>query len=147
MSPVEELIARCRDAGMRMTPQRRAIFEQLSGNREHPTAEEIFRAVRRRHRGLSLATVYNTLETLARLGEVVRHGMGTGAERFDPETRPHHHFVCSGCGAVEDVFGDLPVGKLVPPGCRLDRAELRLTGLCRACGGGAAEAGGAPDRQ
>ncbi|MHB1845021.1 MAG: Fur family transcriptional regulator [Deltaproteobacteria bacterium] len=118
---------------MRMTPQRRAIFEVLSENRLHPTAEDVFLAVRRRHRGLSLATVYNTLETLHRLGELGRHEMGTGAERFDPETKPHHHFVCERCGEVEDVFGELPVDRLIPPGFTLGRAELKLTGLCPRC--------------
>src|SRR5579863_3475160 len=109
---------------MRMTPQRRAIFRYLSGNQAHPTAEEIFRAVRRRHPGLSLATVYNTLETLHELGEVGRLELGGGAERFDPEVRPHHHFNCRRCGKVQDVFADLRLPEPAAlPGCSVDRIQ------------------------
>ena len=138
MRPIEQLVERCRTAGMRMTPQRRAIFQYLWSNEAHPTAEDIFRAVKRRHPGLSLATVYNTLETLQRLGEIDRLDLGAGgggAERFDPEVRPHHHFNCERCGRVQDVFADVPVPKLEAlPGCRVNRVQLQLTGLCEACG-------------
>jgi Fur family peroxide stress response transcriptional regulator len=119
---------------MRMTPQRRAIFRYLSGNQAHPTAEEIYRAVRRQHRGLSLATVYNTLETLHRLGEVGRLDLGGGAERFDPEVRPHHHFNCLRCGEVQDVFAKVPVPRFAAlPGCRVDRVQIQWVGLCQEC--------------
>ncbi len=134
MQPIEQLVERCRAAGMRMTPQRQAIFRYLSGNLAHPTAEAIFRAVRRRYPGLSLATVYNTLETLCRLGEIDRLEAGGGAERFDPEVRPHHHFNCRRCGKVQDVFVDVPVPELAAlPGCRVDRVQVQLVGLCEAC--------------
>jgi Fur family transcriptional regulator, peroxide stress response regulator len=134
LQPLEQLVERCRGAGMRMTPQRRAIFRYLSGNSAHPTAEDIFRAVRRRHPGLSLATVYNTLETLHQLGEVGRLDVGGGAERFDPEVRPHHHFNCRRCGKVQDVFAELPVPHLgALPGCRVDSVQVQLIGLCQDC--------------
>ena len=117
-----------------MTPQRQAIFAHLAGNRSHPTAEEIHRAVRRQHRGLSLATVYNTIETLHALGEVARHDLGSAAVRFDPEVRPHHHFICARWGGIEDVFTELPLALLAgPPGARVDSVELRLAGVCRDC--------------
>ena len=117
-----------------MTVQRQAIFEYLWGNTGHPTADAIFHAVRRRHPGVSLATVYNTLETLERLGEVDRLDLGGEAERFDPDVRPHAHFVCSACGEVEDVSTGVPApGVEGPAGARVDRVRVQLVGLCAAC--------------
>ncbi len=134
MCPAEELLEKCRAAGMRITPQRRAIFDVLEGNITHPTAEEVFRAVRRRFRGVSLATVYNTLETLHGLGELGRHRIDDGADRFDPEVRPHHHFRCTRCGQVIDAFGELRLPALAElASCRVERAELVLSGECPAC--------------
>ncbi|HUB06708.1 MAG TPA: transcriptional repressor [Myxococcales bacterium] len=119
---------------MRMTPQRLAIFRYLEGNSGHPTAEDVYRAVRRKYPGLSLATVYNTLETLSRLGEVARHDLGGGAERWDPEVRPHHHFTCEGCGGVRDVFAELRLPEFEGLGAAtVHRAQLQLSGLCEAC--------------
>lgn len=134
MQALEHIVERCRAAGMRMTPQRRAIFRYLEGNRRHPTAEEIFRSVRKQHPGLSLATVYNTLETLGRLGEIARHDLGGGAERWDPEVRPHHHFTCEACGAVQDVFAELALPAFEGLGAAsVRRVQLQLSGLCEAC--------------
>jgi Fur family transcriptional regulator, peroxide stress response regulator len=136
MQPLEEIIERCRAAGMRMTPQRRAIFRYLEGNQQHPTAEDVHRAVRQKHPGLSLATVYNTLETLNGLGEISRQDLGGGAERWDPEVRPHHHFTCEVCGGVHDVFAELQLPELAGLGAAtVRRAELQLRGLCEACQG------------
>ena len=64
-----EFSARCRKGGLAVTPQRLAIIEALLGSAEHPRADEIFAAVRRRHPTISLATVHRTLETLCDIGE------------------------------------------------------------------------------
>jgi Fur family peroxide stress response transcriptional regulator len=134
MLPTRELIERCRKAGMRITSQRLAIFECLSGNTSHPTAEEIYKSVKRRHRGLSLATVYNTLETLEHLGEVARYDLGGAAERFDPEVRPHHHFTCRECGAVRDIFGTLePASVPQLDGYDVESVQVAMVGTCPAC--------------
>jgi Fur family peroxide stress response transcriptional regulator len=134
MLPLRQLIERCRGAGMRITSQRMAIFEFLSQNTSHPTAEEIHRAVKGRYRGLSLATVYNTLETLSRLGEVARRDLGGAAERFDPEVRPHHHFSCRRCGAVQDVFGELGPASLPQlEGYQVESVQVAMVGTCPAC--------------
>jgi Fur family transcriptional regulator, peroxide stress response regulator len=134
MRPATELIERCRAAGMRVTAQRRAIFGVLERNRAHPTAEDVYRAARRRARGVSLATVYNTLETLQMLGEVGRHRLDAGGDRFDPEVRPHHHFRCTGCGGVRDAFGDVETPHLAGiAGCEIECVEVVLTGQCEDC--------------
>jgi Fur family ferric uptake transcriptional regulator len=90
---------------------------------------------------ISLATVYNTLNELVAMGEVIEVLPGTGPKRYDPNARaPHHHLVCTSCGAMRDVF---PVGVAMTDLSEHDRAGFELTGLeilvrgrCPACAAG-----------
>ena len=100
---IESFLARCRAAGLAVTPQRLAIFRRLVATDRHPSAEELHAAVRREMPTLSLATVYKTLDTLAGIG-VVRPVSRLGARgRWDANLEPHHHLVCTACGIVSDV--------------------------------------------
>ena len=100
---VESFVARCRAAGIAVTPQRLAIYRHLAVTDRHPSAEELHAAVRREMPTLSLATVYKTLDTLAAIG-TVRPVSRLGARgRWEANLKPHHHLVCTGCGAVTDV--------------------------------------------
>lgn len=121
--------------GLKMTPQRRAIVDYLQAATHHPTADEILRDVNRRFPMTSRATVYNTLNWLKEAG-MIREVFEGGCVRFDPNTGHHHHFVCRGCGRVEDVESDLVgainVGSL-PGRQKVEGFELTLRGLCSAC--------------
>jgi Fur family peroxide stress response transcriptional regulator len=100
---IEPFVARCRAAGIAVTPQRLAIFRRLAATDRHPSAEELHAAVCREMPTLSLATVYKTLDTLATIG-AVRPVSRLGARgRWDANVAPHHHLVCTSCGAVTDV--------------------------------------------
>jgi Fur family peroxide stress response transcriptional regulator len=100
---VESFQARCRAAGLAVTPQRLAIFRRLIATDRHPSAEELHAAVRREMPTLSLATVYKTLDTLAAIG-AVRPVSRLGARgRWDANLGLHHHLICTECGAVSDV--------------------------------------------
>jgi Fur family peroxide stress response transcriptional regulator len=100
---LESFVARCRRAGLAVTPQRLAIFRRLATTDRHPSAEDLYAAVRRELPTLSLATVYKTLDTLAGIG-AVRPVSRLGARgRWDANLEPHHHLVCTSCGAVTDV--------------------------------------------
>jgi Fur family peroxide stress response transcriptional regulator len=100
---LEAFVARCRTAGLAVTPQRLAIFQQLAATDRHPSAEELHAAVRREMPTLSLATVYKTLDTLAGIG-AVRPVSRLGARgRWDANLGAHHHLICTACGAVADV--------------------------------------------
>jgi Fur family peroxide stress response transcriptional regulator len=103
-TPIEGFVARCRAAGLAVTPQRVAVFRHLvAAAADHPSAEELHAAVRRELPTLSLATVYKTLDTLARIG-AVRQVSRTGARgRWDAGQESHHHLVCIECGSVTDV--------------------------------------------
>jgi len=100
---IDPFIARCRAAGTAVTPQRLAIFRRLAATDRHPSAEELHAAVRREMPTLSLATVYKTLDTLAAIGAVRPVSRLGGRGRWDANLAPHHHLVCTACGAVTDV--------------------------------------------
>jgi Fur family transcriptional regulator, peroxide stress response regulator len=85
------------------TPQRLAILEYLEGNTAHPSAEDIFRAVSKRYESMSFATVYNTLNTLTKSGELRELMIDPERKRYDPDTSRHHHLLCVLCSKVVDI--------------------------------------------
>lgn len=126
-----------RRRGLKMTPQRLAILEYLDGNTTHPTAEDIYRAVKKKHPTLSFATVYNTLQALIEMGEVMELTIDPVRRHFDPNTTPHHHVICTECGKIGDVFMDYSEELVLP---REVTEEFTITsnhidfyGLCKDC--------------
>jgi Fe2+ or Zn2+ uptake regulation protein len=87
----------------RMSRQRRMILDELRANRTHPTADEVYRLVRRRLPHISLGTVYRNLEALAAAGEIRKLRLGCAQSRFDGDAGRHYHVRCTGCGRVDDV--------------------------------------------
>jgi Fur family peroxide stress response transcriptional regulator len=131
-------------AGLKLTPQRIAIVQLFAGDDSHPTAQDMFERLRPSFPSMSFATVYNTLDALARAGlaGIVRlPGKRGDAARFDPNTSAHHHAVCDGCGAVVDIAaGTLSptaasVEKLkhAAPGFSVRAVERIYRGLCARC--------------
>jgi Fur family transcriptional regulator, stress-responsive regulator len=106
---VTPLIDRLRDRGWRLTAQRRVIAEVMTGEHVHMAADEVFEAARAALPEVSLATVYNTLNELVALGEVVELTHADGRKRYDPNVAVrHHHLVCVDCGRMLDVAADDP---------------------------------------
>jgi Fe2+ or Zn2+ uptake regulation protein len=101
------VLADLKRAGLKLTPQRMAIVRELADDLTHPTAQELFERLRPAFPTMSFATVYNTLDALAKLGLVGSLRLGS-AVRFDPNTSPHHHAVCDACGAVVDLPAAAP---------------------------------------
>jgi Fur family transcriptional regulator, peroxide stress response regulator len=89
--------------GRRSTRQREAVYDYLRGVHHHPTAEDVYLAVRRRLPRVSLATVYNALELLVRTGLAGKLTYGDAAARYDIRTDVHSHARCLGCGRVDEV--------------------------------------------
>jgi Fur family transcriptional regulator, peroxide stress response regulator len=100
---VEAFAARCREHGLSVTPQRRAIMRALLASEAHPRAEEIYEAVRAEHPTISLATVHRTLDTLCQIGEARKVTALHHSARYDGNVRPHHHLVCIDCRRIVDV--------------------------------------------
>ena len=133
----EELTAAFRERGLKITPQRVAIFRALHGNTAHPAAETVYASVADGMPSISLRTVYQTLNDLAEMGEINALDLGTGSARFDPNVGEHHHLVCDRCGSVTDVHVD--VSGLEPSdlrGFRVDAAQVIFRGRCASCAAG-----------
>ena len=102
MTTQEELVARLRPLGLRLTPQRLAIAEVVVNSADHPSARDIYERVRDFFPYVTIATVYSTLEVLERAG-VVRQLPFQRLSRYDANLSPHANLVCVGCGLVLDA--------------------------------------------
>jgi Fe2+ or Zn2+ uptake regulation protein len=135
--PDSALATALRERGQRVTPQRLAIARVLSDLARHVTAERVHAEVSARMPGVSLPTVYATLDLLEELGLARRVATDGGAVVYDPRTDEHHHLVCRGCGAIMDV--DAPVDTAgVKDAARAtgfvpDASQVVLRGLCAEC--------------
>lgn len=133
---IQRLESACRAHGLKLTHQRTEVFKALTGAKTHPSAEDIYRRVRRRIPSISPDTVYRTLDTLQEIGLIGRFSGPDGRARFDPNLETHQHLVCRRCGRIEDIHWeeleklDLPDQ---PDWSNLSLVQVELNGLCRAC--------------
>ena len=136
MKSPTELTELFRAQGLKVTPQRQCIFRALHENPEHPTAEAVYASVSTEMPTISLRTVYQTLNDLASMGELVQLELGTGSARFDPNLDAHHHLVCDRCGKVLDV--DVDASTVQVPSARrrgfnIETTEIVFRGVCADC--------------
>jgi Fur family peroxide stress response transcriptional regulator len=121
--------------GIKLTPQRIAILDYLDGNKEHPSAEDIYKEVSKRFPTMSFATVYNTLQTLKERGGVLELTIDPDKKRFDPNTEPHHHLICLSCKKIIDIHGKYNLD--IPDEERADfdivGNHIEFYGLCTDC--------------
>jgi Fur family peroxide stress response transcriptional regulator len=126
------LAKRLTDSGLRPTPQREVVFKIILEKRDHPTADEIFARVKSEMPTISLATVYNCLETLVSCGLVRQVNLERGATRYCPNLHEHAHFHDETTGQIHDV--DLPsdlmkrLHEVLPPGFDASSVELTFRG-------------------
>jgi len=123
--------------GHRLTPQRREVYNVLLARRDHPTATEVFIRAKDRIPGISLATVYNCLETLVECGLAKQVNVEREATRYCPNLSEHGHFICENCGTVSDIplVKDSNIARLlkVPARHTVTHSEITLRGVCPAC--------------
>jgi len=124
--------------GQRYTPQRAAVYEVLAASRSHPNAEEVYGAVREALPGISMATVYKSLEALVGCGLALKLAYADGSARYDGQMEPHHHARCDGCGRVFDVAAGpeqkaLEVLKRGVAGFTVTDLRVELSGMCSDC--------------
>ena len=136
---IERILREALEAGgHRFTEQRAAVFRYLYATDAHPTADEVFLQVREEVPGISLATVYKSLETLVGCGLAVKLTYGDGSARYDGRTDDHHHLRCVTCGRVMDLPGradDREVARLAASAdsFTVTGYRLELTGYCQEC--------------
>lgn len=131
------LIQGLRKAGAKLTAQRLAICNWLYGNTSHPTAADVYEALRHDFPTMSLATVYNTISLLADLDLIHEVGPAEdGSTRYDTNTTPHVNLVCRHCNTIIDVLDvDLSALATLGPSYGFEVADVNvvLHGLCAAC--------------
>jgi Fur family transcriptional regulator, peroxide stress response regulator len=131
-----EILKQLKDKGVRFTPQRQAILEFLLGTKSHPTADEIYHHVKAKFPGVSLGTIYNTLNMLKDHGHLLELSYGDMSSRFDGNPQNHYHVVCSKCGKVVDF--DRPLIDInqeagEKTGFQILGHRLEFYGICPEC--------------
>ncbi len=128
---------RFKEAGLKMTPQRIAVFRVMEGNSSHPSADDIYREIKKDYPNTSMATIYNTLESLKELGLIRELTIEPDRRHFDPDASPHHHIICTRCRRIEDIFEELPEVTRLPAsveaGFNLQGYNVEFYGVCKAC--------------
>jgi Fe2+ or Zn2+ uptake regulation protein len=125
-------------AGVRLTPQRRAVLDVLAASTDHPTAGEVFERVRRLLPGIGAATVYRTLGLLVESGQALELSLADGASaRYDGNVERHDHVVCTECGLAVDIDSPLAAGVAGTlarsTGFTITGYDLQFHGRCATC--------------
>jgi len=131
-----------RSKGLRVTPQRELIYRLLLESKAHPTADYVYREVRKTFPAISFNTVYKTVRSLEESGLLQRFNTGDNIYHYDANVSPHPHLICLHCGRVDDMddFPDDLEGYILKsarssPG-KIQYVNLHFYGCCHRCGDG-----------
>ncbi|MEC1179618.1 peroxide-responsive transcriptional repressor PerR [Metasolibacillus meyeri] len=123
--------------GVRITPQRHAILEYLIQSMNHPTADDIYKALEDRFPNMSVATVYNNLRVFREVGLVKELTYGDAASRFDFATGDHYHMICETCGKIVDFhypgLNEVEHFASHVTGFKVNSHRLEVYGTCPSC--------------
>jgi len=132
----QEIIDVLKAKRLRVTPQRFAVYANLLGRNDHPTAEQLLTDLNKDAPTSSQATLYSSLQALREVGLIRDVLLEEGVCRYDANVELHHHFRCKCCGAIEDVaweqFQSVSVDHL-RPGLKVDSYEVTVHGVCDRC--------------
>jgi Fur family peroxide stress response transcriptional regulator len=139
MLNVAEGVRHLQESGAKITSQRIAIMKSLEGREDHPSAEKIFHELKSDYPTLSIATVYSTAQLLAQANMIRILSIDEKKVYFDPDTRPHAHFMCTRCKKIIDLRVDFEMLTSISPELGIDsieNTEVFHYGLCSGCAGG-----------
>jgi Fur family peroxide stress response transcriptional regulator len=131
----EQLDRKIRDAGLRPSSARIHVLRYLETRRNHPTADQIYKALRPDLPSLSRASIYNSLSALARSGLVRPLTMSGDEMRYDASVADHGHFCCEACGAICDFELAPSEAAFSLDGFLAKRKDVLVWGLCPSCAG------------
>ncbi len=134
---IEKLKTMLVNAGLRPTFQRLKVLEHIIKHQyAHPTAEKIYESLHKELPVISLATVYNTMNSFYKRGLLTALTI-TGAEiRYDQNTESHHHFLCLKCGRLYDIDVKCPLTlskKKLIKGHKIQEVHGYFKGICKDC--------------
>jgi Fur family peroxide stress response transcriptional regulator len=137
MQKLAAIVDSLRNQGFRITPQRVAIVEYMMNTDSHPSAEDLYKAIKKKYPMVSLATVYKTLELLGRIGIVKELSFPDGA-RYDANADTHINLVCLNCGKIEDMIDEkslqvLESNVVKKSKYRILSRRFELYGYCNEC--------------
>ena len=118
--------------------KRDAILNCVRQTTVHPSADWVFAQLKPQIPDLPLGTVYRNLALFKEQGLITSLGTVNGVERFDGNTAPHVHFICAGCGRVDDLHS-LPIPEELKNtaaqscGGNITGCQLTFTGICADC--------------
>lgn len=135
---LEKLLSLLKEKGLKLTPQRMVIFRILSKSNQHVTVDQVYQKASAEYPMLSPATVYRNMEQMVDAGLLTRLDLGGSSMRYDTNLDEHHHFVCSKCGKVSDVYLEDIQYKVDANRSHLEKAkinslDLHLQGTCGEC--------------
>ncbi|WP_026703396.1 peroxide-responsive transcriptional repressor PerR [Salibacterium aidingense] len=134
---LQEAVNALKNTKVRMTPQRHAILEYLYETMNHPTADDIYKALESKFPNMSVATVYNNLRVFKNVGIVKELTYGDSSSRFDCVTTDHYHVICSDCGKMVDFHypGLDEVETLAEhvTGFQVHDHRMEIYGVCEDC--------------
>jgi len=129
-----QIIGKLEGKGIQASYQRIKILEYLMKNRIHPTADDIYKALRNEIPTLSKTTVYNTLKTLLEKRIIFIVTTEEDELRYDCAGENHLHFKCRRCGALYDVFHKCEILKRREiQGHLIEESHIYLIGVCKKC--------------
>jgi Fur family transcriptional regulator, peroxide stress response regulator len=127
----------CRARGLPLTVQRRVVLQAILPRKDHPTADQIYAAIRKRLPDISRTSVYRILEMLVQTGMITKVCHPGSAARFDPQLHPHHHLVCLSCERIIDVeeprLNHLPLPDVHALRFRINDYHVHFHGVCAQC--------------
>ena len=126
------------EAATKQFRKRNAIYDCLMNTDTHPSAEMVQQMLQKTHPDISQATIYRNLALFKKQGQIISVGTVNGTERFDANTEPHVHFICTRCDSVIDmpqisVPTALSDDAEHSTGCHVESCQLTFTGLCSKC--------------
>ncbi len=133
----EQFIEKCNQHGLKITPQRTIIYEELIKSKDHPSADVLYKKVRNRLSNISFDTVFRTLETFTEIG-IIKQVEGSGElKRFDPDMDNHHHLHCMRCKKIIDFtntdFDQLQLPNNLNNGFKTLNKRVVFEGVCKEC--------------
>lgn len=135
-SRATDVVQQLQAKGLRVTPQRAAVYANLLSRADHPTVEQILDDLNDELPVSSKATVYSALAALREVGLVREVLLEEGVTRFDAHVAPHHHFRCRCCGAIEDLDWEIfaaPRLDQLQSRLQVETYEVTLHGVCEHC--------------
>lgn len=138
MNPrLAEAVDTLKENGVRMTPQRHAILNFLMSSMDHPTADEIYKALEMTFPNMSVATVYNNLRVFKEAGLVTELTYGDASSRFDANMSEHYHIICRSCGKITDFehpsLHEVEIKAAKSTGYQVDSHRMEVYGICPSC--------------